>query len=178
MSPGFDHSDPDAYTKTFNLVPKYYRDPYPFILPESPGNSQVGQIIIIIGGGDGIGTTAAKFWARAGAEDIVLVARRKDTLQKVHDEIKDLISTVKVLIIPADITNVAEVRDVFPNILKTFGRSADVLLQVAGYSAENEMIGETEPEEWWKSFVREAALAQWDVKLIDRRTLISEALMP
>nr|POF17845.1 short chain dehydrogenase andi [Quercus suber] len=152
MIEGFDLNDPDTYTKPFNVTPTYHRDPYPFISPESSRNSQEGRIILVVGAGDGIGAAAAKVWARSGAEGIALVARRKETLDQVEIEIKTITSKCKVLVVPADITNGDDVRAVFSKIRYTYGRSADVVLQVAGLSAENETIGETDPDEWWKSY--------------------------
>jgi NADP-dependent 3-hydroxy acid dehydrogenase YdfG len=177
MAPGFDLTDPDAYTKPFNLTPSYHRQPYPFISPENPQNSQEGKIVIVVGAGDGIGAAAAKVWARAGAEGIVLVARRENTLQKVREEITELKNKNKVLVISADITNGEDVRGVFSKVQNEFGRAADVVLQIAGYSAENETIAETDPAEWWKSFVSEVATLQRRAKLTDYRTSTSRALM-
>ncbi|ORY59302.1 uncharacterized protein BCR38DRAFT_351965 [Pseudomassariella vexata] len=145
-------SDPDVFTKPFNLTPKFHRDLYPFISPENPQNSQEGKIVVVIGGGDGIGAAAAQVWARAGAQGVVLVARRAETLQKVGSEIKAANPKVEVVIAPTDITNGDAVKEMFGKVNSAFGRPADVMLNVAGYSAENEMVGDTGVEEWWKSW--------------------------
>ena len=81
----------------------------------------------------------------------------------------DLKYTTKVLVMPADITISGDVRGVFSNVQKEFGRSADVVLQIAGYSAENETIAETKTAEWWKTFVGPVATLQRYAKLTDRR---------
>lgn len=47
--------DPNSYTYPFQLTKTIHRDPYPFLSPEAPGNSQKGKIIVITGGGSGIG---------------------------------------------------------------------------------------------------------------------------
>lgn len=159
MAPGlgWDVSDPDAFTKPFNITPKYHRNLYPFISPENPQNAQQEKIIVIIGGGDGIGAAAAKVWARAGAEGIVLVARRAETLQAVAREIENDTGgsnkAVRVVVAPADVTDGEAVRGVFNKVRDTFGRAADVMLNVAGYSAEDERIGDTGVDEWWRTWV-------------------------
>ncbi|KAK8119793.1 NAD(P)-binding protein [Apiospora kogelbergensis] len=152
MAPGWDMSDPDVFTKPFQVTPTCHRDIYPFLSPENPQNAQQGKIVVVIGGGDGIGAAAAKVWARAGAEGVVLVARRVETLEKVASEIQAENGEVQVVVAPADVTDGRAVQGVFDKVHSAFGRAADVMLNVAGYSAENEMIGDTDVEDWWKSW--------------------------
>jgi len=126
-----------------------HRDPYPAILPSNPANSQKGKIIVITGASGGIGAAAAKVWARAGATGVVIAARRVDALEKVAEEIKAINPNVKVLAIKTDITSEEDAKNLFASVQKTFGRPADVLLNNAGYLRDEQLIGETAPNEWW-----------------------------
>jgi NAD(P)-dependent dehydrogenase (short-subunit alcohol dehydrogenase family) len=48
---------------------------------------------------------------------------------------------------------VEEVDNLYKKIQQTFGRPTDVLLNNAGYLKDDELIGETPVEEWWKGIV-------------------------
>ncbi|OBT41325.1 hypothetical protein VE00_08517 [Pseudogymnoascus sp. WSF 3629] len=144
--------DPDQFTTPFLLTKTLHRDPYPAILPENPHNSQKGKIIIITGGGGGLGAAAAKVWARAGATGIVIAARRTQNLMKVSDEIKAINPDITVLQVKADITSEDDVKSLFAAVKKTFKRPADVLLNNAGYMVDDQLIGETPVDDWWKGF--------------------------
>jgi hypothetical protein len=150
-----------------------HRDPYPAILPSNPSNSQKGKIIIITGASGGIGAVsssfsphlflqiphsdqlqaAAKVWAEAGANGIVIAARRLPALEKVAEQLRAICPETTVLPVKADISSVEEVDNLYKKIQQTFGRPADVLLNNAGYLRDDELIGETPVEEWWKGIV-------------------------
>lgn len=145
--------DPDQFTTPFLLTKTGHRDPYPAISPEKPENSQKGKIIIITGGGAGIGAAAAKVWARAGASGIVIAARRLETLEEVAKDIKASNPASQVLPVKADISLEEDVKNLFASVQKIFGRPADVLLNNAGYLADDQLVGETPVADWWKTFV-------------------------
>jgi NAD(P)-dependent dehydrogenase (short-subunit alcohol dehydrogenase family) len=128
------------------------RDPYPAILPTNPANSQKGKIILITGGSSGIGAAAAKVWAQAGAEGVIITARGLPALEAVANDLKTSYPATKILAVQADITSTSEVASLFAKIQETFGRPADFLLNNAGYLDDGKLIGETSADDWWKSF--------------------------
>lgn len=92
-------------------------------------------------------------WARAGATGIVIAARRLDALEKVAAELKSISPSSKILSVKADITSEEQVKELYASVQKTFGRPADVLLNNAGYLRDDQLIGETAPNEWWTGLV-------------------------
>jgi NAD(P)-dependent dehydrogenase (short-subunit alcohol dehydrogenase family) len=144
--------DADAFTVPFMATKTPRRDPYEAILPTNPANSQKGKIIVITGGSSGIGAAAAKVWAQAGAEGVVITARGASALQKVASELESSYPATKILAIPGDITSNEDVKNLFASVQKTFGRAADFLLNNAGFLEDNKLIGETPADVWWKTF--------------------------
>lgn len=72
---------------------------------------------------------------------------------KVSDEIKAINPDITVLQVKADITSEDDVKSLFAAVEKTFKRPADVLLNNAGYLVDDQLIGETPVDDWWKGFV-------------------------
>lgn len=144
--------DPNAYTTPFMATKTPRREPYPAILPTNPANSQKGKIIIITGASAGIGAAAARVWAQAGAEGVVIAARGLPALQKVARDLQSTYPNTKTLAVKADITSTEEVKNLFASVQKTFGRPADFLLNNAGYLEDGKLIGETSADDWWKTF--------------------------
>jgi NAD(P)-dependent dehydrogenase (short-subunit alcohol dehydrogenase family) len=81
-----------------------------------------------------------------------------------------------VLPVKADISSVEEVDNLYKKIQQTFGRPADVLLNNAGYLRDDEFIGETPVEEWWKGIVSPHFLfAHRNLLIMKCRKLTSKA---
>lgn len=144
--------DVNTYTLPFMATKTPHRDPYEAILPTNPANSQKGKVIIITGGSSGIGAAAARVWAQAGAEGVVVTARGAPALQKTAGELQSKYPATKILAIPGDITSEADVKNLYGSIQRTFGRPADFLMNNAGYLEDGNLIGETPADAWWKSF--------------------------
>lgn len=150
--------DPDQFTTPLAITPSLHRDPYPAISPEN--NPATGKIILVVGASSGIGAAAAKVWARAGAEGIIITGRRQSLLDEVAKEVQSISPSSAVLPIAADSTSEAEVKAVFTAIQKQFGRHADVVLNSAGYVHSPELpIGEEKTEDFWKGFVSHGSLS-------------------
>lgn len=83
----------------------------------------------------------------------MIAARRIDALEKVAAELKTISPSSKILAVKADITSEEQVKKLFASVQETFGRPADVLLNNAGYLKDDQIIGETAPNEWWTGIV-------------------------
>lgn len=93
-----------------------------------------GKVVLITGASSGIGTALAKQFAKLGAK-LVLVARRGDVLNNLKTELA--LPDGDVLIIPADITQIADLEGAIGHVKSHFGK-LDVLINNAG-------IVDTEP---------------------------------
>lgn len=86
------------------------------------------KVVVITGGNSGVGEATAKLFASEGAT-VVISARRKDALEKVEKEIKELGG--KVLSIPTDVSKVEDCNNLIDKTIKEFGK-IDVLVNNAG----------------------------------------------
>ncbi|MGB3640614.1 MAG: SDR family NAD(P)-dependent oxidoreductase, partial [Rivularia sp. (in: cyanobacteria)] len=83
---------------------------------------------IITGGSQGIGKATALLFARKGY-DLVLTARSPETLEATAAEVRAI--GTKVLAVPCDVSQEAEVNNLISKALEYFG-SIDVLINNAG----------------------------------------------
>jgi short-subunit dehydrogenase len=88
------------------------------------------RVVIVTGASSGMGRSLAFAFARRAAR-VVLVARREEHLEAVRREIEPY--TTDVLVIPADLTDEAQLQEVVDRTLGAFGR-IDVLVNNAGTS--------------------------------------------
>jgi NAD(P)-dependent dehydrogenase (short-subunit alcohol dehydrogenase family) len=103
-----------------------------------------GKVAIITGAGTGIGRACALAYAREGAK-LVLAARRRDVLEAVAVE-----CGTNPLIIPLDVSNVADVDSLIAQVTGQFG-AIHVLLNNAGvlHAGTAEQIT---PDQWDETF--------------------------
>lgn len=87
-----------------------------------------GKITILTGAGTGIGKGIARGFAREGSH-LILASRNKANLDETAKEIAS--SGVKVLVVPTDVTNEAEVKALFARAMQEFGR-IDILINNSG----------------------------------------------
>lgn len=87
-----------------------------------------GKVALITGAGRGIGRASALEMAKAGA-DLVLVSRTAADLEFLEAELKS--SDVRVLALPADVTNPTEVTRVVNEAVAAFAQ-IDILVNAAG----------------------------------------------
>ena len=87
-----------------------------------------GKICIVTGASSGIGAATAKMFAKEGAK-VVMAARRKELM----DTVAGLITKAggEALVVPTDITEQAQVDNLFAKTMETYGK-LDVLVNVAG----------------------------------------------
>jgi short-subunit dehydrogenase len=86
------------------------------------------KTVIITGGSEGVGAAAARMFAEAGA-NLMLVARNKKNLEAIAEELRD---KTKVEIFAMDVSDADACVDVFKKAHFEFGR-VDVLVNNAGY---------------------------------------------
>jgi NAD(P)-dependent dehydrogenase (short-subunit alcohol dehydrogenase family) len=111
--------------------------------PKSPS-----KIAIVTGAGSGIGKAVAIALARDGYS-VALAGRRKETLDATALELKQANS--KTLVVPADVSDPAAVRELFAKIKEAFGR-LDLLFNNAGGSGRAIPLEDLTYEQW-KSIV-------------------------
>ncbi|NIS90719.1 MAG: SDR family NAD(P)-dependent oxidoreductase [Woeseiaceae bacterium] len=86
------------------------------------------KTVIITGGSEGCGAAAARLFADAGA-NLMLVARGKRKLEAIAEELRD---KTRVEIFPMDVADTGACGDVFKKAKFEFGR-VDILVNNAGY---------------------------------------------
>jgi NADP-dependent 3-hydroxy acid dehydrogenase YdfG len=89
-----------------------------------------GKVAVITGASTGIGKGTAELFVKEGAA-VVLTARRVDRLNALAEKIKK--AGGKALVVPGDVTKVADVKNVIEQTIKTFGK-IDILVNNAGTS--------------------------------------------
>jgi NAD(P)-dependent dehydrogenase (short-subunit alcohol dehydrogenase family) len=102
------------------------------------------KIAIVTGAGSGIGKAVAIALAREGYS-VVLAGRRKEPLDATALEIKQV--NVKTLVVPADVSDPAAVRDLFARTKEAFGR-LDLLFNNAGGSGRAVPLEDLTYEQW------------------------------
>jgi short-subunit dehydrogenase len=88
------------------------------------------KTVIITGGSEGVGAAAARLFAQAGA-NLMLVARNRKNLESIAAELRD---RTRVEIFPMDVSDADSCVDLFKKTQFEFGR-IDVLVNNAGFHA-------------------------------------------
>ena len=92
------------------------------------------KTVVITGGSEGVGAAAARLFAEAGA-NLMLVARTKKNLEAVADELRD---KTRVEVFAMDVADADACVDVFKKAHFEFGR-IDVLVNNAGYHSRGDV---------------------------------------
>ena len=88
------------------------------------------KVILITGASSGIGRATAIEFAKLGS-NIVLVARKKDKLEKVADELKKF--SISTLVCQCDVSKKDQVKEMSKTVLEKFD-TVDVLVNNAGFA--------------------------------------------
>ena len=88
------------------------------------------KIVLITGASSGIGRETAIEFAKLGA-NLILVARRKDKLEQIEDELKKY--NVSILACQCDISKKDQVKELSETVLEKFS-SVDILVNNAGFA--------------------------------------------
>jgi 3-oxoacyl-[acyl-carrier protein] reductase len=91
-----------------------------------------GRVAIVTGASQGIGRECALALARAGA-NVSLWARRREQLQSVADQIRDL--GRQSLVAPTDVTQAEQIKEAVARTLEAFGQ-IDILVNNAGITRD------------------------------------------
>ncbi|MBL4768708.1 MAG: SDR family oxidoreductase [Rhodobacteraceae bacterium] len=100
-----------------------------------------GKTILITGASRGIGAEAARVFAAAGA-NVVLLARSKDSLQALANDIGD-----KAVALAGDVSNYGDMEAAVQTCVDTFG-GLDVLIGNAGVIEPISRMATADPEGW------------------------------
>jgi NAD(P)-dependent dehydrogenase (short-subunit alcohol dehydrogenase family) len=102
------------------------------------------KVAVVIGGGSGLGKATATAFARAGAS-VVIASRNANRLESAAREVSSETSA-RVLAVPTDVTDEAQVIALFDRTTQVFGR-LDLLVNCAGM--------------WEEAPIDEMTLADW-----------------
>lgn len=105
-----------------------------------------GRVAVVTGASSGLGADAARAYAAYGA-DVALVARRKERLESLAEELRG--EGVKALPVACDVSREDDVRTAVERIMDCFGR-VDILLNDAGVAVPGGVETLT-AEEWDRS---------------------------
>jgi NAD(P)-dependent dehydrogenase (short-subunit alcohol dehydrogenase family) len=86
---------------------------------------------LITGASQGLGRQLALDFAREGAAGLALVARHRDKLQEVGDELRKLAPKLNLLLITADVSKPREIERIVATALSEFNGRLDVLVNNA-----------------------------------------------
>lgn len=106
-----------------------------------------GKVAVVTGASSGLGADAALAYAQAGA-DVALLARRKEKLDAVKEQIEKL--GKKVIAVQCDVTCEESVKNAIAEVYEKMGK-VDILLNNAGVAVRGGVHTLTE-EEWNRSF--------------------------
>lgn len=135
----------------FRFTPTIHNDTYDFISTKS--QNLKGKRVFLTGASKGIGKETALSFARAGASSIALGAR--SSLSELATEVEKAAKAAghavpKVISIKLDVTNVSSTEQAAKTVKSEFG-GLDFLFNNAGYLEEFKKIGESDPDEWWRT---------------------------
>jgi len=100
------------------------------------------KIALITGAGSGVGRATAVALAKDGFT-LALAGRREDALRHTAS----LVACDRTLVVPADVSDPAAVRDLFARVKAAFGR-LDLLFNNAGTSSPPVLLEDLTPEQW------------------------------
>ncbi|KAI4731855.1 NAD-P-binding protein [Aureobasidium sp. EXF-10728] len=144
-------SDSMLYHAGFKFTPTIHNDTYDFISTKS--QNLKGKRVFLTGASKGIGRETALSLARAGASSIALGARSSlsELATEVEKAAKEAGHAVpKVISIKLDVTDVSSTEQAAKTVKSKFG-GLDFLFNNAGYLEDFKKIGESDPDEWWKT---------------------------
>jgi NAD(P)-dependent dehydrogenase (short-subunit alcohol dehydrogenase family) len=105
-----------------------------------------GKVALVTGASSGMGRSISLLFAKEGAS-VVAVARRKEKLQELEKEAKDL--SGQIVALKGDMMNREDIENMVDFTVDTFGK-LDILVNNAGIMDEMMPVGEASDELWDK----------------------------
>ncbi|KAH8663748.1 putative short-chain dehydrogenase [Ilyonectria robusta] len=131
----------------FNFTKTVHTTPYPAISPSRAELSQKGKTVLITGGHTGIGWATARAFAQAGAEKIVIVARRENVVASAASRLASEFPSSKVIGYPCDIADLASVDQLWKKLAKD-GTLIDVVVLNAAKVTVGPILDLTRDTAW------------------------------
>ncbi|KAI9883171.1 MAG: hypothetical protein M1823_005065 [Watsoniomyces obsoletus] len=132
----------------WSLTKEFHHDIYPGIDPKRPENSLKGKNVVVVGASRGIGAAIALAMAQAGADHVVITARKTESLHKEKEDIEK--AGAKCTEIAADIADHNAIDKAFAQIAKEVG-PVHACVTNAGVTLVSS-ITEADMDEFWKIF--------------------------
>lgn len=141
-------------TAPFPSLTKVWHDrPYPAISPSRPELSGQGKTVVITGGGTTIGAGIAKAFAAAGSTKIAIMSRTERNLITTKQAIEAEFPKTEVLVVVADITNMAQVNEGFDKIDRAFGKVHVFVSNAAFLPTPRPILSpDLDLQDWWNAF--------------------------
>lgn len=137
----------NAMAPPFPSPTKVWRNnTYPTLSPNRPELSAKGKTVIITGGGTGIGSETARYFAAAGAARIGLLGRRAQPLVETKESIQAKYPNTEVVAVPADVAQKSDVDAAFAKVVGN--GKLHVLISGAAMIGPQEPIKEVDGEKF------------------------------
>ena len=104
------------------------------------------RVILVTGSSRGIGAGLVTGFARKGYRVVINYARSEEEANRLYGEIVGFTDSDKVMLVRADVSVRADVRDMFDRVVANFGR-IDVLINNAGINLDGPFL-EMSDEQW------------------------------
>ncbi|KAI0066530.1 NAD-P-binding protein [Artomyces pyxidatus] len=129
-----------------------HNDIYPFIdpAPHFSARTFAKKVVLITGGSRGIGLSIAQHFARAGAS-LALVARDESVLETTKADIERDVTGARVLALPCDVRDSAQVSKAVASTFEHFGRLDVLVANAAVILPFGTLLGGVDPDAWWKT---------------------------
>jgi len=114
------------------LLDYYLFSPYKSLLPNHPTPTMASKTLLVVGSGPGIGRAVATLFASKGYHNVVLIARRADSLASEKTAVEEAVGTqVNVRTYPVDITDPAALGKALDDADAAFGKPECVFFNAA-----------------------------------------------
>ncbi|KAK6526411.1 hypothetical protein TWF694_005005 [Orbilia ellipsospora] len=133
---------------------KYHHDTYPSISPSLSKDHLTSKSVVITGASKGLGQATALSFAKAGCSKIALCARSPLTslTQSILLAAKEAgHPPPEIITAQVDVTSQSDVES-FANQVADKFKTVDILINNAGYLEEWRILGNSQPDEWWKTW--------------------------
>ncbi|PSN74875.1 NAD(P)-binding protein [Corynespora cassiicola Philippines] len=124
----------------------FHSTTYPSLSPTRPELSAKGKSILITGGGTGIGSETALYFAKAGASRLALLGRREQPLLDTKASIQQQFPSIEIFTAPTDVTNKGQVDAAFAKFAGS--GKIDVVVSNAAVRGPMETVRDVDTDEF------------------------------